>query len=123
MKNEIYSEITDILLTLGFKPKYHGFDFLRDIVYIYSTSDVSEDKLTIDAYPMVAEKYNSTTMIVERSIRLMIREAFEEKRLLNLNILFDEVVYDGSYSFSNNELITLILELIRFRQLKKEFDK
>lgn len=123
MQNDIFSEITDIMMKLGLRPKLHGFDYLREVIALCYQKDMEEEKLTVEIYPKVAKKYEVSDMVVERSIRLLIQDSFDDRRLLGLNTLYDCVVYDGTYNFSNSELISIITEILKLNHLKRNLSE
>lgn len=62
---------------MGIKRKLVGFRFLVEAIMFYVTSPEQDElHITNDIYPAVAERMDTTTMSVERSIRCAIEAAF-----------------------------------------------
>lgn len=118
MEKGLYFEITDIMLKLGLQPKFAGFEYLREAVGLYVNKATSEEKLTTEIYPKIAEKYDVSVMIVERSIRMAISDSFNSKGLLGLNDYYQNVVYSGDFMLSNGELISIIAEILKLNKIR-----
>lgn len=120
MENQIFKNVTDIMMQLGLKPKLHGFDYLRETVLLVYEQDKMEENLTISIYPIVADKYEVTPMVVERSIRLLVNEAHESGGILGINEIFGCIVYEDNHIYSNGEIIAIIAELAKRNELLRK---
>lgn len=118
MSNELYIKITEILLTLGIKPKMAGFDYLRSAIGLHYNNAEHYEKVTTVIYPKVGKEYNITEDLVERSIRMVIVEAHENGGLLGVNELFDQIVFKNNYLLSNGEFIAIVAEVIRLQEIR-----
>ncbi len=61
---------------LFFKNKHIGTKYLTDIVYEHYKSKI-KNKKCVETFPIIANRYNSTSISVERAIRFAIKRAFE----------------------------------------------
>ena len=120
MDNDLFDEISDIMLKLGLQPKFAGFEYMREAIWIFLRDDKTWEKITTEVYPQVAEKFSVNTLIVERNIRIMISDAFKKGGLLGINEFYESIVYTNSFTLSNNELISVIVEILKLKQLKEK---
>lgn len=72
---DVNAYITDRLNLLCFSPRHHGYDFLREAVVLMNQDPGIS--ITKELYPAVAEKCDTTPLLVERSIRTAINAAWE----------------------------------------------
>ena len=119
MANDLFTEVTSIMLKLGLQPKMSGFDYMREAILIYFYKYKFDEKFTLEIYPKVAEKFGVNELLVERSIRVLIQEAHKSGGLLGINELYDHIVYDGDFVFSNGELISIVVEVLRLNTLRE----
>jgi len=123
MENEIFLEITDIMLSFGLQPKYIGFNYLRDAIEIFFNKVGNVEKLTVETYPKIAERYGVSVMVVERNIRIVIRNAYKSKGLLEINSYYGNVVYSGEETLSNGEVISIIAEILKLNRIKQKLEE
>ena len=119
MDKEHFAEVTDVMLKLGLKPKFVGFEYMREAIEMYINKGACDEKLTTEIYPRIASNHEVTVTHIERNIRIVINDAFKSDGLLSINEFYDSVVYDNSYVLSNGELISIIVEIIRLSQIRK----
>lgn len=120
MDNDLYDEISDIMLKLGLQPKFAGFEYMREAIWIFLRDNKTGEKITTEVYPQVAKKFCVSHLIVERNIRIMISDAFKKGGLLGINEFYESIVYTNSFPLSNNELISVVVEILKLKQLKEK---
>lgn len=119
MDKKLYIDITEIMLGLGLNPKYIGFEYLRSAVEVFYRKNDLEERLTTEIYPKVAERFETTIVVVERSIRMLILDSYNSGGLMNINEYYGSVVIDNKTVLSNGELIAIIAEIIRLRKIRE----
>ncbi len=112
-------EVTQILIELKIFPKVTGFDYLRDAIKLCLTNSNLMRNITGKLYPILAQKYKVKINVVEKSIRFAIDRSYQTGGLLSLNQFYDTIVYKNGYSYSNCELITILVEKIRLDNERK----
>lgn len=113
LRTELSTEqkISRILLGLGIPAHVKGYRFLEEAVI--TAMKESEWRLMRDVYALVAQKYHTTAVCVERSIRSAIQIAWvrgrpgEGARLLGRSV---SISYERP---TNSELIALMAEHMR----------
>lgn len=109
--NDIEHSVTQLIHTLGIPAHLKGYHYLRTAI-IYAAQNVELlDGMTKNLYPLIAEKFNSTVVRVERSIRNSIEVAWYrggEKAIRQ---------YMGTKSGkpTNSEFISLAADRIRLQ--------
>ena len=120
--NEYFPDyITENLLFLGIMPKMSGFDYLREGIKLCFIDDDMLDHITSKLYPKIAEKFNTSSEVVERNMRNAINGAYKNGGLLNVNQYFDILIYKQDFKISNSEFISIILEKIKLDLLENTF--
>lgn len=71
-------QVSELLQTLGFLAKYHGFAYLHEAIVI--EAQTPEQSITKLIYPAIAHKFNCSKEIVERSIRTVIYRTWENRQ-------------------------------------------
>lgn len=115
-----YDKVTKLLLDFKFHPQMQGFEFLRSAVLYYLDKGDDLSGITTDVYPLLAEKYNTQVSSVERNIRKIIDKAYKFGGLLSINDYFDTILYTNKFKYSNYEIISILVEIIRLDNLKEE---
>lgn len=62
-----------LLLNYSFNPKYNGFDYVKETLVYYLTSQKHCIYLTVDVYPTLCEKYSKSMVGIERNIRFFLK--------------------------------------------------
>lgn len=119
-QEEIYNEVTKMLLSFGIPTSGLGFDFLRHAVLLCYEKKEYRDNLTHVLYPTLAKKFNTNALSVERNIRTAIENAYKLGGLLSINDYFGVIIYKNNYKPSNGELICLMVELIKINALRNK---
>ena len=78
------TQVSNLLLALGFSTKLRGYAYLREAILLMAAR--TSQSITKELYPAVGERCSSTAMQVERSIRSAISAAWEHRdhRLWNM---------------------------------------
>ncbi len=108
MKNK---EITDLLISLGFKPDKVGFVYLEEVLeYIYA-----DPSLTLkEAYKKIIQSKEATNRCtIDGSIRNIIRSAFDSGKLMNLNKKMGIEVIEQNDCPTNKLLIFYLIRYIQ----------
>lgn len=66
------SIISDYLVDYGYLPKYQGFVYLKEAIYINLTNQVVDKNLSKGIIPLVAKKYFATKNGVEQALKTLI---------------------------------------------------
>ncbi len=98
---EIQKSVFEILHSLGIASHLKGFAYLKDSIQLFIDKPGFIKRITLDLYPFIAEKYNSTPSRVERAMRHAIDLAYE--RNANMRKIF-------SHKPKNCEFIATIVE-------------
>ena len=123
MESENYHRVTNLLLNFKFQPESLGFEYLRSAVLYYLDTNHSTAGITTEVYPLLAQKYNTKEASIERNIRMCVENAYENGGLLTLNDYYGAVVYTNKFKFSNSEIISILVELIKLDDLKRKITK
>lgn len=117
--DEVYIEITDILLHCQIKPNVSGFDYLRTAIRMCIEDADLKTGITKRLYPEVGKLFGTSGVTVERGIRTAIESAYNRGGLLEVNELCGAVIYNNDYKLSNSEMITTIVEVLAMRKNKE----
>ncbi len=115
-----YDKVTKLLMNFKFLPQMQGFEYLRSAILYCLDKGEDLSGVTTEIYPILAEKYNTQITSIERNIRKVIDKAFSFGGLLSLNDYFDTIVYTNKFKFSNNEIISIFVELLRLDRMKEK---
>ena len=123
----IYLSISDdvdiIFSALNIMPNKSGYLFWKDAIFLYMILNKNKIVLNNDVYPLIAKKYSTTIMCVDRAMR----RCFE-------NVLYYASKNEGNYICAylkntilfprNSELVVKLVELIsskKFQDNKLKF--
>lgn len=113
----------EYLMKLGFNIGSISFDYLNEAI-VYCLEDIDLlDAITKKLYPKVAEKFKVKPSVIERGIRCIIGRTYEQGGLLEINTLFNKIIYRNDFKFSNSEFIALMVYKIRLDVAKIEMAK
>lgn len=121
--NEIYDEVTQILISFKIPFGMSGFDYLRNAVLKCVEEEEYLNQVTNKLYPYLADKFETNQLHIERNIRSAIEKAYDLNGLLTLNEYCKQVVYKNEYKFTNSEMIVLVLEILKIKLYKKYYIK
>lgn len=116
---EDYEKVTKLMINFKFKPQIQGFEFIRSAVLYVLKTETKSSCITTKLYPYLAKKFNTNQSCVERSIRRSIDLAFGAGGLLSINDYYGGIVYTNNIKFSNSEVISILVEIIRLDSLKR----
>ncbi len=119
--DELFEKVTKLMLSFKIQPQVQGFDFIRSAVLYYLKENKRCSKLTTEVYPILAKQYNTKEASIERNIRKCIENAYDAGGLLSINTYYGAIVYDNKFRFSNSELISIIIEIVRLDELRRKF--
>ena len=123
MENEeLYEDITNILMSLKMQPEITGFEYLREGILLCYQDKKYLESITL-VYSQLAKSHKTTPLIVERSIRTAIENAYLSGGILGLNELYDTIVYNNDFKPTNGELISTIVDVIKLNNLKKSLQQ
>lgn len=111
--------ITEVLQMLGVPPHIKGFVYLRDAVAMVYEDESHLMRITKTLYPGIAERHDSTSQRVERSIRNAVELTFQRgsketfSNFFNLNLPINEG------RITNGEFIAYIAHHVR-NEVKQE---
>ena len=71
--------INELLMGLGFNPKYKGYRYLGDIIYRMMKCEPVTYSFDKNLYPYIAKMYNVTKDSVERSLRNILKIAIKQE--------------------------------------------
>lgn len=118
--DENYYEVTMLLNRFKVPMSMLGFEYLRSAVLGCLNDDKLNESITKNIYPFLAEKYNTNVQHVERNIRNAIQRAYELDGFYFINEIFDMVIYNNKYSFSNGEMIFILVGIMKIKIAKKQ---
>lgn len=103
-KQTVDQYVTKLLIQLGLKVSYRGFNYLKDAI-VYCIENPCEGLITKIVYPHIAEKYNTTYGAVERGIRVALESM--------PNTTFRTAIFEGNNThFTNKEFILHIARYV-----------
>ena len=120
MNDKLKNQITDMLLAFKIQPEVQGFEFLRCGIGLCYENNEMKNNITKLLYPSVAQIYHTTAETVERGIRTAIDNAFLSGGLLEINEMCQMIVYNNDFKWTNSELISTLVELIKLKELRKD---
>ena len=105
--------LSGMLLKLGIPAHVMGYRFLQDAVLAVMANPEVMQHMMHDLYPRVANKYHTTAVSVERSIRHAISLAWERCRPEESSRILGRTVSAGYEKPTSRELIALVAERMR----------
>ena len=120
---DLFNEITDILLAFKVQPEIMGFDYLREGIRLCYQDSTLKNSITKKLYPKIAEKFGTTAETVERGMRTAVENSYNNGGLLEVNEKCGLIVYNNDFKWTNGEMITLLCELIRLKEIRERLDE
>lgn len=110
----IETRISDVLRKIGIPVDLRGYQYLRDAIRIAADNRTALHGVTKGLYPAIAEKYDTRASYVERSIRYVIRKAWERPNRAKINDIFGFAgrLPNGP---TNSQFIARVVELLRIQ--------
>ncbi len=103
-------KVSRIFINVGIPPHIKGYSFLREGVVMAVKDPAIINNITKKLYPMIGEKYNTTSSKVERAIRHAIEVAWNRGRIESINSILGVRAYVGAEKPTNGEFIALIAD-------------
>lgn len=113
--HELEILITQILRELGVPPHIKGYRYLRESILQLILDINIIHSVTKTLYPMIAKKFDTTPVRVERSIRHAIELAWEQGNIDTLNYYFGYSSRGGRGKPSNSEFVAAIADRIQIQ--------
>ena len=111
--NELRKKISEVLRSLMISTHLKGYRYLRDAILLVVQNENFLSGITKIIYPALADKYDSTPLRVERTIRYAIDNCAEKDINTNFDDIFKTKGYSKNCKPSNSEFIAVIAEKIR----------
>lgn len=112
-------KVAQSLVCFGINPKHKGYCLIKDcIMLILNNEDISYSmNLSKKVYPIIAEKYGTSSSVVERNVRFAIVNAVGslgvEKFQSILGFNTDSLI--SCHQLTSKYYLQLIIEYIRFQ--------
>jgi two-component system response regulator (stage 0 sporulation protein A) len=106
-------ELNNILRIMGVPFSVKGFQYLKEAVLMVIESRNLLSSITIDLYPSIAEKYNTTPSRVERAIRHCIEITWLKGNLEQIELLFGSSTKYSKSRPTNGEVIAVLAEKLK----------
>lgn len=106
-------EVTNIIHQMGVPAHIKGYQYLRDAI-IFVVEDINLlGAVTKELYPMIAEKYQTTSSRVERAIRHAIELAWDRGNVEMMNRFFGYTINLERGKPTNSEFIAMVADKLR----------
>ncbi len=113
LKNNLESDVTDIIHEIGVPAHIKGYQYLRDAIMMSVNDTEMLHSITKILYPTIAKRFQTTPSRVERAIRHAIEVAWSRGKMDTIDELFGYTVNNGKGKPTNSEFIALIADKIR----------
>ena len=110
------------MLYLKISSSSQGFDLLREAIKLCYLRKDCYDNITNILYPELAKMFSASEKSVERNMRTAIENAYNDNGMLGFNELFNIVFYQNTFKPSNSELICLVVEMLKLKELNSDND-
>lgn len=116
---ETESIVTNVISSLGIPAHVKGYQYLREAIMLVIENLELINNITRCLYPIIAERYNTTTSRVERAIRHAIEVGWNRN---NDNEIVKEIFGytngDKTEKPTNSEFIAMVADLIRLELIR-----
>ena len=106
----IYRDIDIVLNSLKISPSKVGYGYWRDAILLSIMSEKNHLRVCNDVYPVIAKKYNKTSISIERAMRICFGDVMD-KITHGCNEIVD-YMEDAIFKPHNSEILIKIVELI-----------
>jgi len=106
-------QITEIINKIGVPPHVKGYQYLRTAIQMVYDDVSFLSKVTIEIYPGVAKKFNTTPSRVERAIRNAIEISLSRGNTEYVEAIFGQTLTRKKGKLTNSEFIAIIADRIR----------
>lgn len=117
--DQIYCDISNLLIDLGIKQNLDGYNYLKTAIYkSYKQIDLLSS-ITKSLYPLIASIYDTTAIRVERSMRHAIECAWKDQEYIKKAILPYGYSIKSNKKPSNSRFIAMITDYLRILDASK----
>jgi len=120
--DNITSDVDIILSILKIPSSKVGYQYWKDAVFIYMLKEKNKLSICNEVYPLIAKKYETNTMAVERAMRVCL-----EKALFNISKCEFNIVSNYMYNYllypHNSEILCRLVELVSSEEFQTEKKK
>ena len=108
-------KVSKLLYDLMLPPSYKGYRYLKDAILMLCDDDYVCTSFTKNIYPVIAEKYGSTSQNIEKNIRSAVNKiyAVNSREDLEKTLGKSPIIYDKP---SNVKFITFCAEKLRLER-------
>ena len=110
---DIEWEITNLMHDIGVPPHILGYKYIRELVLHWSCFGDDTNSTISSLYSLVAQKFDTTSRRVERSIRNAIEAAWTRKNNDAIDSLFGYTINYKRGKPTNSEFLAMIMDKIR----------
>lgn len=105
------NRLRKILFSLGISENLKYYGIIKDaIMFAIKDANSLNNQITIKLYPILAEKYNTSTSIIEHTIRTCIDKVWKRNKLNSVNEKLNIKFFSCLQKPSNAEFISLLAE-------------
>lgn len=108
-------EVTNIIHQMGVPAHIKGYQYLRDAILMVTKEITLLGAVTKELYPMIAQKYLTTSSRVERAIRHAIELACDRGNTEMINRYFGYTINIERGKPTNSEFIAMVADKLRLR--------
>ena len=106
--------ISQAIRSIGIPAHLSGYYYLRDAIRIYARAEIPlKLRITAEVYPVIANFYGVTAMVVENAMRTAIEYAWTRGDLAAIHRYFGYTVNDKNGRPGNAEFVMLMAEHVR----------
>ncbi len=102
--------ISNIFISIGIPPHIKGYGYLREGIKMAVEDPLVINNVTKGLYPVIAQRFLTSSSKVERAIRHAIEVAWNRGRIDAINAIFGARVYIGTEKPTNSEFIALVAD-------------
>ena len=108
-------KVSKLLYDLMLPPSYKGYRYMKDAILMLCDDDYVCTSFTKNIYPVIAEKYGSTSQNIEKNIRSAVNKiyAVNSREDLEKTLGKSPIIYDKP---SNAKFITFCAEKLRLER-------
>ncbi len=107
--------VSSLLYDLMLPPSYKGYKYLKDAILMLADDNCECTSFTKNIYPVIAEKYDSTSQNIEKNIRSAVNKIYEVNSSEELENTLGKspIIYEKP---SNVKFITFCAEKLRLER-------
>ena len=108
----VEAEVEHVLRTIGVPPRVQGYAFVREAVRLVFTDSILINHITKELYPLVAKRFSTTAVKVERSIRHAIEVTWTRQSTEQINSALGRNIFNCWGRPSNGEFIACVVNML-----------